>query len=501
MAVYVEGSSRTFNEFLLLPNLTRKTDTPANVDLSTPLDRFARGGQPRIRLNLPMTSAVMQSVSGPDLAVALARCGGLSFIFHSQPIASQAEMIRKVKSFKAGFVVSDSNLRPDATIADAVAMSKRTGHSTIAITDDGSAGGRFMGLLTRNDIPIKQDRHGEPVDQWMTRPEQMVTAPSDVSMEKAQDLIFSSKQRCLPVIDRNGRLVHLVFRRDFETQEQFPHELIDSDRRLMVGAGINTHDYMDRIPALMEAGADVFCIDASDGFSEWQGDALRHVRKTYGEDVIIGGGNVVEEDGFRYLADAGADFIKIGIGGGSICITREQKGLGRGQASALISVVEARDRYYRDKGIYIPLCSDGGIQHDYHIGLALAMGADFVMQGRYFARFDESPGRKMRLGSRYVKEYWAEGSDRARNWARYDVGGERRLQFEEGVDGYVPYAGDLYSNVARTRAKITSTMCNCGSTSIPEFHQSARLINVSQQSFLESTYSIERKEGEDMRFA
>ncbi|MGF1455992.1 MAG: IMP dehydrogenase [Alphaproteobacteria bacterium] len=501
MATYLDGQSRTFQEFLLLPNLTKKTDRPDAVDLSTPLDRFGPGRNPRIRLRLPMTSAVMQSVSGPELAIALARAGGLSFIFHSQPIERQVEMIRRVKSFKAGFVVSDSNLQPEATIAEGIDLAQRTGHSTIAVTQNGTPDGPFMGLLTRQDIPIKRDRHGDAVRKWMTPVGDMVTARHDVSLTEAQEQIFASRQKCLPVLDGDGRLVHLVFRRDFEAQEQFPFEMTDPEHRLLVGAGINTHDYRERVPALLDAGADVLCIDASDGFSEWQQDAFTFIRKEYGPDVIVGGGNVVEEEGFRYLADAGADFIKVGIGGGSICITREQKGLGCGQASAVMAVAAARDRYYRETGTYIPLCSDGGIQHDYHITLALAMGADFVMLGRYFARFDESPGRKLRIGTRYVKEYWAEGSERARNWARYDMGGERRLQFEEGVDGYVPYAGDLQSNVARTRAKLVSTMCNCGSITIPAFQDSARIINVSQQSFLESTYSIERKDSEDMRFA
>ncbi len=499
MATYLDGTSRTFNEYLLLPNLTKMGDTPDNVDLAVPVDRFERGQQPRLTLRLPMTSAVMQAVSGPDLAIALAGSGGLSFIFHSQPIESQVEMIRRVKSFKAGFVVSDSNLRPAATIGDGIALAKEKGHSTIAVTEDGSPHGVFRGLLTRQDIPIKEQSRGDAVQTWMTSVENMVTARQDVTLDQAQDMIWDSKQKCLPVLDKDGRLLHLVFRRDFEAQRLFPNEVTDARKRILVGAGINTHDYQERVPALVEAGADVLCIDASDGFTEWQKHTLEWIRARYDREVIVGGGNVVEEEGFRYLADAGADFIKVGIGGGSICITREQKGLGRGQASALISVVEARDKYFAETGSYVPLCSDGGIQHDYHIGLALSMGADFVMLGRYFARFDEAPGRKVRLGSRYVKEYWAEGSERARNWARYDLGGDRKLHFEEGVDGYVPYAGDLSSNVARTRAKLVSTMCNCGATTVRQFHETARLVHVSQQSFLESTYSIERKDGDDLR--
>ncbi len=500
MAIYLEGQSRTFQEFLLLPNLTKKSDRPDQVDLSTPLDKFGPGAEPRVKLRLPMTSAVMQSVSGPEMAIALARAGGLSFIFHSQPIERQVDMIRRVKSYKAGFVVSDSNLRPDATVAEGIELAQRTGHSTIAVTADGSANGSFIGLLTRQDIPIKPERHGDAVQHWMTPVGQMTTARHDVTLTEAQEQIFASRQKCLPVLSADGHLAHLVFRRDFETQELFPYEMVDADRRLLVGAGINTHDYKERVPALLDAGADVLCIDASDGFSEWQRDTLEYIRREFGPHIIVGGGNVVEEEGFRYLVEGGADFIKVGIGGGSICITREQKGLGCGQASAVMAVAAARDRYLKETGIYVPLCSDGGIQHDYHVTLALAMGADFVMLGRYFARFDESPGRKLRIGTRYVKEYWAEGSDRARNWARYDVGGDKRLQFEEGVDGYVPYAGDLQSNVARTRAKLVSTMCNCGSVTIPQFQAGARIINVSQQSFLESTYSIERKDTDDARF-
>ena len=157
----------------------------------------------------------------------------------------------------------------------------------------------------------------------------------------------------------------------------------------------------------------------------------------------MGAGNVVDRDGFFFLAECGADFVKVGIGGGSICITREQKGIGRGQASALIEVIEvaeARNEYYEKTGIYIPICSDGGIVHDYHMTLALAMGADFLMLGRYFARFDESPTAKLNINGNYVKEYWGEGSNRARNWQRYDLGGKSGLSFEEGVDSYVPYA-------------------------------------------------------------
>lgn len=216
-------------------------------------------------------------------------------------------------------------------------------------------------------------------------------------------------------------------------------------------------------------------------------NTIQYVREKYGDSVKIGAGNVVDKEGFRYLAEAGADFIKVGVGGGSICITRETKGIGRGQASALIDVVQARDEYFKETGVYIPVCSDGGIVHDHHITIALALGADFVMMGRYFARFDESPTRIVKINNNYVKEYWGEGSNRARNWQRYDMGGDKKLSFEEGVDSYIPYAGALKDNLAVTVAKIKSTMCNCGAITIPEFHQKARLTLVSNVSIQEGS--------------
>ena len=274
-------------------------------------------------------------------------------------------------------------------------------------------------------------------------------------------------------------------RKDYSTHKANPLECIDSHKRYMVGAGINTRDYAERVPKLVEAGVDVLCIDSSEGFTEWQKITIDYIREKYGDSVKVGAGNVVDADGFRFLAECGADFVKVGIGGGSICITREQKGIGRGQATALLEVARERDRYFEETGIYIPVCSDGGIVHDYHITLALAMGADFVMLGRYFSRFDESPTEKVRINGNYYKEYWGEGSNRARNWQRYDLGGAAKLSFEEGVDAYVPYAGSLKDNVGATLGKVRSTMCNCGVLTIPELQKNARLTVVSSTSIIE----------------
>jgi IMP dehydrogenase len=479
VAYFYDEPSRTFSEYLLLPNLTTKDCVPENVSLKTPIIRFQRGETAPLSLNIPLVSAIMQAVSGDRMAVELARSGGISFIYASQPIEDQAEMVKRVKNYKAGFVVSDSNLTPEHSLKDVLALTAQTGHSTIAITADGSPTGLLLGIVTSRDYRKGRTPLETKVKDFMTPFAMMVCGKEGLTLSEANDLIWEHKLNCLPVIDEQQHLRYLVFRKDYTAHKENPLELLDQHKRLVVGAGINTRDYRERVPALVEAGADLLCVDSSDGFTEWQYETIKTIKEQFNGEVKVGGGNVVDKEGFDYLAEAGADFIKVGIGGGSICITREQKGIGRGQATAVIEVAKARDEYYRRTGEYIPICSDGGIVHDYHIVLALAMGADFVMLGRYFARFDESPARKIRQGMTYVKEYWGEGSNRARNWARYDLGGEEKLTFEEGVDSYVPYAGPLKDNLDLTLAKIKATMCNCGALTIPELQQKARLTLVS----------------------
>jgi IMP dehydrogenase len=498
MAKFILEPSRTFSEYLLIPNLTKKDCIPSNVSLKTPIVKFKKGQQSKTQISIPLVSAVMQAVSDNNLAVALAEAGGLSFIFGSQTVEDQASMVAKVKKHKAGFVISDSNLKPKATLKDVEDLIKKTGHSTIAITKNGKLSGEFIGLMTRKDYSLRRHRMDEKVDKLMTPLADMTVGDEKLTLEETSEIIWRKKLDCLPILEKNKRLKYLVFRRDIEAHNQNPNESVDRDLRLLVGAGINSRDHEERVPALLDAGADVLCVDSSDGFSEWQRDTIRFIKKKYGDDVKVGGGNVVDEDGFRFLVESGVDFVKIGIGGGSICITREQKGIGRGQASALIAIAKARDAYFKETGIYIPLCSDGGIVHDYHITLALAMGADFVMMGRFFSRFDESPGKKIKRSGNYFKEYWAEGSNRARNWQRYDMGDKQELAFEEGVDSYVPYAGPLKENLERTLSKIKSTMCNCGAKSLSEFRKKARLTLVSSTSLIEGkVHDVILKKDED----
>jgi len=486
MAYYYPEPSHTFSEYLLIPGYTSEECIPDRVSLRTPLTKYRKGvEEPAISLNIPMTSAIMQSVSNDSLAIALAKEGGISFIFGSQSIESQAAMVAKVKGYKAGFVVSASNLTPDATLADVLALKEENGFSTVAITDDGTATGKLLGIVTGRDYRVSRMEGTEKVSSFMTPREKLITAPAETTLKEANDIIWEHKLNSLPIVDENDRLMYFVFRKDYASHKANPLELLDEKKRYLVGAGINTRDYAQRIPALLEAGADVLCIDSSEGYTCWQANTIAWVRENYGDSVKIGAGNVVDRDGFLFLAKAGADFIKVGIGGGSICITRETKGIGRGQATALIEVAAARDEYFKETGIYVPICSDGGIVHDYHMTLALAMGADFMMLGRYFARFDESPTPKVLVNGAYMKEYWGEGSNRARNWQRYDLGGKTKLSFEEGVDSYVTYAGTLHDNVEASLYKVKSTMCNVGVLTIPDLQRDAKLTLVSSVSIVE----------------
>ena len=485
MAIYFTEPSRTFSEFLLVPGYSSKQCMVDNVSLKTPVVKFKKGEEPALTMNIPLVSAVMQAVSDDKMAVALAKEGGISFIFGSQPIASQAAMVARAKSYKAGFVISDSNISPESTLNDILALKARTGHSTVAVTTDGTAQGKLVGLVTSRDYRVSRMEGTEQVKDFMTPMDQLIWAPSGTTLKEANNIIWDNKINQLPIVDAEGRLEYMVFRKDYDSHKVNKDELLDSSKRYVVGAGINTRDYAERVPALVNAGADVLCIDSSEGYSEWQKLTIDWIRANYGDSVKVGAGNVVDKEGFRFLADCGADFIKVGIGGGSICITREQKGIGRGQATALIEVCEERDRYFEETGIYVPVCSDGGIVHDYHMTLALAMGADFMMLGRYFSRFDESPTNKLFVNGSYVKEYWGEGSNRARNWQRYDMGGDKKLSFEEGVDSYVPYAGSLKDNVTRSLSKVRSTMCNCGCLNIPDFQKNAKLTLVSSTSIVE----------------
>jgi IMP dehydrogenase len=485
----IDEVSRSLGEFLLIPGLTGEACTPEAVDLSTPLVRYPVGGQASLTIALPLVSAIMEAVSSPPMAVALAQAGGLAFIQQNQPVADQAAEVRAVKRSKAGFRHSALHVRPSAPLGEVAATLRAAGQDPAVVTSDGTGDGKFLGLIGAGDFHLQYHAEDLPAEMRMRPAADLVTAPAAISLQDANALLMDRSLHVLPVVGDDGRLVSLVLRSDFEMHRRFSSASVDAHKRYLVGAGINTRDYSERVPALVEAGADLLCIDSSDGFSVWQRKTLEFCAGAYGDRVPVGAGNVVDGRGFDYLADAGASFVKVGIGGGSICITRDQKGIGRGQASALLDVVRARDAYAERTGSYVPVCCDGGVLSDKDMMIALAMGADFIMLGRYFARLDESPSRKVIVGGRPYKEYWGEGSSRARNASRYGQHSDE-IAFEEGVDGMVPYAGSLYPNVAATVTKLKATMVSCGATTLRELHESAVLTVISSASAVQNTAEV-----------
>jgi len=487
MAIILDDISRTFSEYLLIPRLTRKGQRADAVNLKTPIAAYTKGQVPRLQINVPIVSACMQAVSGAQLSISLARQGGLSFVFCSQPIDQQVKMVRQVKAHKAGFVQSDSNTTESTTLAEVSKLMQKTGHSTVPVTENGTATGKLLGIITDKDFWEFEDDLSRTVGQHMTSIDDVIHGQEGISLTTANKLLHKHKKDCLPIVDVNDCLTALVFKKDYVDHRRHPQELLDESKRLCVGAAINTHDYQERVPALLEAGADALCFDSSDGFTDYQLEGIRWIREHYGPEPIIGGGNVVSPEGFDFLVEeGGVDFIKVGIGGGSICITREQKGIGRGQASALLDVAKRRDAYFEETGRYIPICSDGGMANDTQIVIALAMGADFVMMGRYFAMTEESPTPKMSINGQMYKPYWGEGTIRAQNWQRYDDGmSTRKMVFEEGVDAYVPLVGPLADVLDTTLYKLRSTMVNVGSDSLVEYRERAILTLVSAQSVVE----------------
>ena len=243
MAKILPDIARTFNEFLLLPNLTDERCIPANVSLRTPLVKFKKGEQAKFYANVPMVSAIMQSVSGEKMGIALAREGGLAFIYGSQSIESQAEMVYHVKKHKAGFVISDSNVKSGTTLKEVLELVEKTGHSTVAVTHDGTSHGYLKGIITSRDYRLSKVSMDDKIEKYMTPIEKMITGHVSLDLSQCNDLIWDHKLNSLPVIDDEGALMYMVFRKDYESHKENPNEMLDSDKRFMVGAGINTRDY------------------------------------------------------------------------------------------------------------------------------------------------------------------------------------------------------------------------------------------------------------------
>jgi len=471
-----------------LPGLTGPGSVPGSVSLRTPLV-LGPSGHP-LHLNIPITSSAMQAVSGAEMGIALAREGGVAVIFCSQPIESQAAMVERVKKHKAGFV-EPRTVPPEMTIREVAALSARTGYSLFPVVD---AGQRLLGLIQRDDYDV--ERHGaQAARERMTPRARLEVGRNLQDLKAANEAVLDGHHPVLPIVDDQDRLLSLVFKRDIRDLARHPLQVSDGRKRLLSAAAINTHDHRDRAPALIAAGVDALVIDSSDGHSFYQRDALAWLTERFPEVPVIGG-NVVTAEGFDYLVAAGAGAVKVGMGSGTICITQEQKGTGRGLATAIMQVAQARDRHAQRTGRYVPVIADGGIVTAKDIMVALALGADVAMMGRYFARMEESPGEKVTIEHRVMKAYWGEGAARAREWRtqRYHQAG-----FVEGVEGWVEYAGKLEDNLPETLAKIRSSMASCGAADIPQLHRDAVLELVSALSIREGQVHdiVERRDGSD----
>jgi IMP dehydrogenase len=488
MATVIFEKSRALSEFIVLPGYVPKDYSPGRIELSVPLTKYKEGEEPKIKLNAPFLSAAMQSVTGPEMAVAMARCGGLGVIYCSQTAQEQAEMIRKVKNFKAGFVEPET-VGPGMLITQVTRLSEERGYHTFPVTDER---GRFLGIIKRNDYNI--DKHGH-----MSVKERMINADKiyfayydDVEddLKKAHDLLTESHSSVLPILDRDGTLRYLVFRKDIDENLDNPNELVDGRKRYIVGAAVNTHDYESRAPLLAEAGADIFFIDTSQGFNDYLAETIQYLKNKY-PDIPVVGGNIVTGDGFNFMVQNGADAVKVGMGSGSICITQEQIGVGLGQATAIMNVAEMRDKYCRETEIYVPIISDGGVMISKDILVSIALGADAVMMGKYFAGCDESPtevqermvtdekGRRIMMK---VKPYWGEGSSKAKQWMlkRYD-----HAIFEEGIEDYVFYQGLLKKHFSSALAQLKDGIRKSGSRNIQGLHKNANVQIISQMSLKE----------------
>jgi len=467
--------SRTLAEFRLLPGFTTMDATIEKISLQSRLANFPHTDKP-FSLNIPLVAAAMQSVSGSQMAIELARQGGTAFIYSSQSSEQQAQMVSKVKNHKAGFV-KPYVISPDMKISELSKLRAKMGFSTFPVVNERNI---LLGMITRNDFAESFHENLEVRERMIPR-ENLSVGVNIASLKHANELLIQSHHGVLPIVNEYDELSYLVFRKDIQSHLNNPNEIVDERKRLISAAAINTRDFEERVPMLVKAGVDVIAIDSSDGHSVFQKRVLEWVGKQFPQVPLIGG-NIITAEGFDFLVEAGAQAVKVGMGSGSICITQEQKGTGRGLATAIIDVVKARDEYRKTSGRYIPIIADGGIVHAKDISIALALGADCIMMGRYFARMEESPTEKVIVNSKVMKPYWGEGSPRAREWhaARY-----QQEKFAEGVEGYVEFAGKLKDNLDETLAKVKATMSSCGASNIDELHEKSVLELVSALSIRE----------------
>lgn len=458
----------TFDDVLLIP---QKSDIlPKEVDLTTRLTK-------KIKLNIPLMSAAMDTVTEAKFAIAIAREGGIGIIHKNMSIEEQKSEVDKVKRSENGVIVDPFFLSPENTLAEADALMGKYKISGVPIVDED---GKLLGILTNRDLRFEED-FSKKIDKVMTK-ENLITAPVGTNLEQAQEILRNHKVEKLPIVDENGKLKGLITIKDIEKSSRYPNSARDARGRLLVGAAIgDTADVLDRVSALVEAGVDVVCLDSAHGHSSRISAAVRKVKAAY-PDLQVIAGNIATGEAARDLIEAGADAVKVGMGPGSICTTRVVAGIGVPQITAVSNVYDVAKKYD------IPVIADGGIKYSGDITKAIAAGADVVMMGSIFAGCEESPGAIEIYQGRNYKVYRGMGSLAAMavgSKDRYFQSDSKKF-VPEGVEGRVPYKGHASETIYQLLGGLRSGMGYCGTASIPLLKENGRFVKITSAGLREN---------------
>lgn len=468
-----EKEGLSFDDVLLVP--AESDVLPNEVDTSTRLTR-------NIRLNIPICSAAMDTVTESRLAIALAREGGIGIIHRNCAIEEQVSEVDKVKRSESGMIIKPITLPPNATVAEALELMSRYKISGVPITENGGVNEKLLGIITNRDVRFLE-RTDQPVSEVMTK-ENLITAREGVTLEEAKRILYLNRIEKLPVVDEEFRLKGLITIKDIDKLMKYPNACKDEKGRLRVGAAIGASANLEEVAALVEAGVDVLVIDTAHGHSKRVIRATEKIKAVYGDvDLIVG--NVATAEATRALIEAGADAVKVGVGPGSVCTTRVVTGVGVPQITAISECAEEADKYD------IPIIADGGIRYSGDIVKAIAAGASSVMIGSLFAGTEEAPGEEVIYQGRRFKVYRGMGSLAAMK----DRGGrERYLQgtadtsklVPEGIEGRVPYKGKLSDFVYQLVGGLKAGMGYCGANNIEELRTKTKFIRITWGGLRES---------------
>ena len=464
------GEAITYDDVLLVPG--RSSVLPRDVDVTTRLSR-------NIRLNIPLVSAAMDTVTESEMAIALAREGGIGIIHKNMPLPRQADEVDKVKRSESGMIMNPITITADKTVGDVLDLMAKFSISGIPVVQDG----RLVGILTNRDLRFEPNR-GLLVASVMTS-EHLITAPVGTTLEAAEAILQKHKIEKLPVVDNNLKLKGLITFKDMQKKKKFPHACKDHHGRLRVGAAVGvTGDTVDRVRALTHAGVDVVVVDTAHGHSAGVLAMIKKLKQTFPKLEIIAG-NVATAEAARDLIRAGADAIKVGIGPGSICTTRVVAGVGVPQVTAILECAAVA------KKMKVPVIADGGIKQTGDIAKAIAAGADSIMIGGLFAGLQESPGEKVLYEGRSYKIYRGMGSIDAMKEGskdRYfqDVEDDVQKLVPEGIEGRVPFKGELSSTVYQMVGGLRAAMGYCGAESIAAMQVKSRFVKMSDAGLRES---------------